>query len=246
MSDMLFYERVVALNNTAHVALRVSPVTDFRFAAKTNSVPLLAGEFADAAREYPIAFVNTPTGLVPAALLGLRENENLFISVDGKWDARYIPAYVRRYPFVSAQDATGQLLVCIDEAAPCLGSTKGEPLFAGGKPAPQLDHAMQFLQEFQQGVVATEAVTARIEALGLLRDADSLARLDDGREFRLNGLRVVDEGKLRELDREVVLELFANGALGLIYAHLLSLGNLGRLVDRLSRRKDAPPISTYH
>lgn len=247
MSEMLFYQRVVALNDGAHADLRVSPVTDFRYAAKTNSVPLLGAEFADAAREYPIVFVRTGNSVVPAVLLGLRENENLFVGADGKWDGRYIPAYVRRYPFVPAQDAAGELVVCIDEAAACFGTGKGEPLFAAGKPSPQLDHAINFLRDFQQGVVATEAIVARIEALGLLRDADSLARLNDGREYRLNGLRVVDEAKLRALDRDVVMELFTSGALSLIHAHLISLGNLGRLVDRLSGAKiPASASSSYH
>jgi hypothetical protein len=78
----------------------------------------------------------------------------------------------------------------------------------------------------------------RLEELGLLRQADSLARLnDDGSQFRLNGLNVVDEAKLRALGKEAIQELFANGSLGVIYAHLISLGNLSGLVDRLSRSR---------
>ena len=212
------------------------PATNFAYAAGTNSVPLLASEFFEAAREYPIVFARGEAGPVPAALLGLRAAENLYVDQAGKWDARYVPAFVRRYPFVPGKGAQGELLVCIDEASPCFGTKAGEPLFVEGKPSAQLDHAMKFLTEFHQAAAATELLGRRLQELGLLRQADSLAQLNDGTQFRLNGLSVVDETKLRALDRDAVQELFTSGTLAVVYAHLMSLGNLGTLVDRLSKR----------
>jgi len=236
MSEMIFYERVVALSDQAHAALKVRPASSFAYAAGTNSVPLLAGEFFECAREYPIVFARGDAGPLPAALLGLRDRENLYVDAAGKWDARYVPAFVRRYPFVPGKGPQGELLVCIDEASPCFDSREGEALFAEGKPTAQLEHAIKFLTEFHQAAAATEALGRRLDELGLLRQADSVAQLNDGSQFRLNGLHVVDETKLRALDRETVQELFANGSLAVIYAHLMSLGNLAVLVDRLSRR----------
>jgi hypothetical protein len=236
MSEMMFYERVVALNDNTHGKLKVRPATSFAYAAGTNSVPLLVSEFFEAAREYPIVFARGEAGPVPAALLGLREAENLYVDREGKWDARYVPAFVRRYPFVPGKGPQGELLVCIDEASPCFDTKEGEALFVGGKPSTQLEHAMKFLTEFHQAAAATELLGRRLQELGLLRQTDSLAQLNDGTQFRLNGLSVVDEAKLRALDRDAVQELFANGTLAAVHAHLMSLGNLGALVDRLSRR----------
>lgn len=239
MAEMMFYERVVTLSDQLHAGLKVRPVAGFAYAARTNSVPLLAGEFFECAREYPIVFARGESGPLPAVLLGLRDNENLFVGANGKWDARYVPAFVRRYPFVPAKSSQGDLLVCIDEASACFSTEEGEALFAEGKPTPQLEHAIKFLREFHQAALATEQLGRRIEELGLLRQADSIAKLNDGSEFRLNGLNVIDEAKLRALTPEVVQELFANNGLAVIYAHLLSLGNLGGLVDRLSRQRSA-------
>ncbi|MDK9703888.1 MAG: SapC family protein [Sulfuritalea sp.] len=236
MSEMMFYERVVALNDQTHAQLKVRPATSFAYAAKTNSVPLLVSEFFEAAREYPIIFARGEAGPVPAALLGLREAENLYVGGEGKWDARYVPAFVRRYPFVPGKGAQGELLVCIDEASPCFDRKEGEALFAEGKPTAQLEHAIKFLTEFHQAAALTEQLGRRLDELGLLRQADSLAQLKDGSQVRLSGLHVVDETKLRALDRDAVQELFGNNSLAAIYAHLMSLGNLGALVDRLSRR----------
>ena len=236
MSEMMFYERVVALNDLTHAKLKVRPASNFAYAAKTNSVPLLAAESFECAREYPIVFTRGEAGPMPGVLLGLREAENLYVDSEGKWDARYVPAFVRRYPFMPGKGPQGELLVCIDEASECFDTEQGEPLFADGKPAAPLEHAMKFLSEFHLGAASTEQMGCRLQELELFRQADSLAQLDDGSQFRLNGLNVVDEAKLRALDRDVVQELFANGTLGVIYAHLMSLGNLGGLVDRLSRR----------
>jgi hypothetical protein len=236
MSEMIFYERVVALNDQTHARLRVRPASSFAYAARTNSVPLLSSEFFECAREYPIVFARGEAGPVAAALLGLREAENLYVDKDGAWDARYVPAFVRRYPFVPGKGAQGELLVCIDEASECFDAREGEPLFLEGKPSPQLEHAMKFLAEFHQGAATTELLGRRLQDLGLLRQSDSLAQLNDGTQFRLNGLNVVDESKLRALDRDIVQELFVSGGLAVIYAHLMSLGNLGALVDRLSKR----------
>ena len=213
MSEMIFYERVVALNDKIHGGLRVRPASSFAYAARTNSVPLLSSEFFEAAREYPIVFARGEAGPVAAALLGLREAENLF-----------------------GKGPQGELLVCIDEASSCFDAGEGEALFQEGKPTPQLEHAMKFLAEFHQAAAITETLGRRLQDLGVLRQADSVAQLTDGTQFRLNGLNVVDESKLRALDRGVVQELFASGGLAVIYAHLMSLGNLGGLVDRLSKR----------
>lgn len=239
MAELMIYERVVALNENIHEKLRVRPPKNFAYAAKINSVPLLANEFFEAAREYPIVFAEGPAGLISVALLGLREGENLFVGKGGKWDARYLPAFVRRYPFVPANGPNGELLVCIDEASACFDASEGEALFAEGKPTAQLEHAIQFLREFHVAASNTERFGARMKELGILRQADSVAQLKDGAQYRLNGLMVVDEAKLRDLDPRVVQELFSNGSLAAIYAHLISLGNLAGLVDRLSGRTSA-------
>jgi hypothetical protein len=244
MSEALFYKRVVPLNDKTHAGLRVRGATSHAYAAAINSVPLLGSEFFECAQEYPIIFTRTAAGLAPIALLGLRESENLFVDAMGKWSARYIPAFVRRYPFVPGNGTGGEVLVCIDEASPCFDPMEGEALFVDGKPTAQLEHAMQFLNEFHQAALATEQFVQRLDQLGLLRQADSVAQLNDGSQFRLNGLHVVDETRLRALPSETIQELFASGALKMIYAHLLSLGNLAALVDRLSLRTTKVKEST--
>ena len=106
MAEMIFYKKVVTLNNKLHADMKVkAPVLGFLFARRTNSVPILANEAASCAAEYPIVFVEGKDGFAPVVLLGLRQSENLYVNINGEWDARYIPAFVRRYPYVPGRDA---------------------------------------------------------------------------------------------------------------------------------------------
>src|SRR5262249_27596052 len=97
-AQLLIYETVVPLSASQHRGCSVEVGGNYEFSSKTNSVPLMAIEFRAAASEYAIVFVGTKDNVMPAVILGLRDNENLYLSRDHKWDAKYIPAFVRRYP----------------------------------------------------------------------------------------------------------------------------------------------------
>ena len=127
MTTLMFYEKPVPLNRKVHKHCKISPSNDFEFSAKTNSIALTGIEFIEASKEYPIVFGKVSDEVtVPVALLGLRKDENLYVNSAGKWDARYIPAFVRRYPFVLADNNGSQFTVCIDEAFPGLNEKDGQ------------------------------------------------------------------------------------------------------------------------
>ena len=117
MANLLFYQKPVPINKNDHKSKKIRGTdNNFKFAGKTNSVILAGVEFSEAAKEYPLVFALAGERIIPVALLGLRNEENLFLNEDGSWDARYIPAFVRRYPFVLAETGEpGQRVVCIDE-----------------------------------------------------------------------------------------------------------------------------------
>ena len=113
--------------------------TDYAFARNVNSVPLTAVEFPNAAAEYAIVFAGTQDAMMPAVILGVRGNENLYLSGNGKWQAKYVPAFVRRYPFVfSTSDDGKTFMLCVDEAFPGFNREgRGQRLFGDdSKPTP--------------------------------------------------------------------------------------------------------------
>ncbi|MBN3849451.1 SapC family protein [Paraburkholderia sp. Ac-20342] len=229
MPTMIFYDKPVALNRERHrdsKLLRQSG--QFQFARDTNSVLMAGSEIHEAARHYPVVFVSAPDNQYTlAALLGLRDHENLFVDADGQWTSgAYVPAFVRRYPFVLAEGDNDQLTVCVDESYPGWNQADGECLFDDdGKDTPLLQGAVEFLKLFHGEMQRTRVFCARLAALDLL--VPKTIRVErDGKQEVLNGLHVVDEDKLRGLDDAQVLDLFRDGWLAWIHAHLGSLGNV--------------------
>lgn len=239
MSDLVCYDKPVLLDRARHRGLRVRPGSSFAFAREANALHLAGAEFNEACKEYAIVFTRGAGGEVaPVVVLGLRQRENLFVDDQGAWDARYVPAFVRRYPFVLAQLPGQALGVCIDEAYPGLAEHEGEPLFdAQGQDTPFLRNAVEFLTRCQQEAARTQAFCRRLDEAGLLAEMKARADLVDGRSFTVKGLLVVDEKKLLDLPDATALAMFRSGELHLVSLHLASLANLQRLVDRQAARK---------
>lgn len=240
MTTLLFYKNVVALDRELHKSLRIKPAEDLNFTENATVLPIVIGEFGDVARQSPIAFLRTDDkALLPVALVGLPGGKNLYLNAEGKWNAPYIPAFIRRYPFVFAETGEDQLTLCVDRDFEGFNEEEGESLFdEGGEPGALIKSALDMLGEFQRQNALTQSFTKRLEEADVLMEATASATLDDGRNFSLEGLLVVDESKLRKIPEATLGAWFASGELGLIYAHLLSLGNLLELL----RRQPAPAV----
>ena len=238
MSALLFYENPVALNSKTHLNLRIKPSDEgLRFTSKANSVLLAGIEFPEACRHFPIVFVKGPgQQVLPIALLGFRDRENLFVDSSGRWHGEYVPAYIRRYPFVLARGAGQQdLTVCIDEAYPGFGADEGQPLFnAKGEPTDHLKGVLAFLRDYQAQVERTEAFARNLQELGLLTEVSAKVDLPGGESIALTGLLMVDERKLQALPDDQVQRLFRSGTLAWVYAHLISVANFARLLGKAS------------
>jgi SapC len=233
-----FYQNPVPLNSVLHSDTTVGPGSrGLAFAANSHSVLLAGVEFTEACHEFPIIFTTVENGTaVPVALLGVAANENLFINEDGAWLGSYIPAYIRRYPFVNTDDGNQQLVVCIDESCDGYNEEGGERLFESGEPTPYLQRALALVEDYYVQMKNTEQFCSQLQLLDLLKPMDATFTLTDGRVFNLCGLLVVDEEKLQQLDNGPLCDLFRSGGLMLIYAHLLSLKNLQKLLDRKTGR----------
>lgn len=235
-----FYRQPVLLDRTAHRGKRVRPTPGFKVAAHLNACALASSEWAEAAKDYVIAFVAAGSaGEVGAvALLGLRDGENLYVEADGRWDARYIPAFVRRYPLAYARTGDdGQQHVVIDAAYEGLNDGEGELLVQDdGSAAPYLQEMMKFLDAYEADLERTRRLCARIVELGLLKPVQIDVTLPGGRTLSAGGVQMIDEAKLKALPEAAAVELLRNGALGMLHAQLISTSNVQRLTDRLARR----------
>jgi hypothetical protein len=238
------YRAPELLDPAHHRHLRVGGLADFSITKGMHGAFITATEMPQAALEFPIVFIQSgeldaggKATISPIVLLGLSQGENLY--VDGtRWDARYIPAFIRRYPFLTAHlrnaGATG---VMIDRAWSGFSETEGEMLFEpDDKPAPALQRAMEFLQMFEAEAQRTRAFCARLVELDLLKEMKADATLPGGATLSVDGFHVVDEDKLHKLADAVVLETHRNGMAMLLHLHLASLVNMRQMVERKARR----------
>ncbi len=238
MTLPMFYEKPVVLDSRNHAELRLEARQDYRFARQTNSVLLTATEYAKACRDYPIVFVQDKEAVFSAAVLGLKDKQNLFVTESGQWNADYVPAYVRRYPFILApQNEEGSsFAVCIDEKYPGFNTEQGERLFLeNGEQTDFLKRALQLLQDYQAHYQQTSAFARRLLDWELLQPLQANVELNSGDKMSLTGFMAVDRKRLQALAPERAAELLRSDEMGCIYYHLLSLNNFGRLVERVAQ-----------
>jgi len=240
-SQLLFYRDITPLNREKHRDLKFQAPGDCGFAAGCNTVPIAGPEFFAAAHHYPIAFVGDDDNPVPVVLLGLSLGHNDFIGADKRWYGHaYLPAYVRRYPFVLSSESDERFTVCFDSSYSGWNNKKGEALFGKeGQNSAFLDESIVFLQELSRALVLTRDFTDKLRALNLFVSRDLHLKHPSGADFILTNFRVVDEKKFRHLPAKQIRELHQSGHLAWIDAHLMSLSRLGDLFDMYLRRQAA-------
>lgn len=247
--NVLFYSQPEPLTREQHgkLGLRRSD-TPYAFTRAANVVPLMVTEFSAAALSYPVIFAGEAK--LPVAVLGVSPNENLFVDANGIYDVdSYLPAYVRRYPFVFAADgANERLIVCIDRAADIIGEDYDVALFEGDEPSEFTKGAIKFCEDFETERRRTETFVELLKTLDLFetRHAMFTPRLADGTAGEPQQVAeyfAVSEDKLNQLPAERLVELRNNGALGQIYAHLISLSGWDRLIARAILRAQNRPAA---
>ena len=240
--QLLFYTSAPPVSAQRHKGWGVEPRDDYAFAAETNSVPLMAIEFMKVAGEYSIVFAGDKDRIMPAAILGLQNDSNLYVGDDGKWSADYIPAFVRRYPFVFSSGDDGKTFtLCIDEDYDGLkkkvtAKSKAKLLFdEDGERTDYLNGVLDFLKEYQTEYNRTQLLCEKLIDMDLLEPMQAQIKLNSGEQLSLTGFQAVSREKLNALDPEKLADLVKSGALELIYIHLYSMKNFTEMMERLSK-----------
>lgn len=237
----LFYKspRPLEAARDAKMALRENATA--AFAAEANAIPLNVVEFAAAARHYPIVFAASPPHL-PVAICGIRPGTNVYVSAEGAWErGLYVPAYVRRYPFILMENREQeQFILCADEESGLLVEGDERRLFdAEGKPSELTNRAVDFCRAFHANHIATQQLVSALAEQDLLSDNTTEIRLPDDRQIKMQGYKVVDREKFDALSDDVFLDWRKRGWLPAIYSHLVALSNWPQLLQRAAARGGA-------
>jgi hypothetical protein len=227
------FKQVVPINPQRHAGKKIKEITGFGFSSNFHIAYVTTHEFVRASAIYPLVFIEDKEKdqFRPVALLGLDAGENLFVDADGKWQASYIPAIIRRYPFALSQAEGDRYLVCIDEGSELISDTEGAPLFnENGEPTEVIENVKRYLSELQQMDVVTQDFCQFLASNNLFVPLNMRVRQAD--KFKnISGCYVINEERLNNLSDEKFLELRNKRYLPALYAHLTSLAQVERLVS---------------
>jgi len=241
----LFYKDLVPLSSSAHTDHHVRSSETAPFLATAHAIPITVDEFITAQRFYPIVF-SVGENPVPLALMGLNENVNVFVDEEGKLLGQtYIPAYIRRYPFLLArlQPQAEELSLCFDPSSGLVGAfDEGNALFDGdAKPNDHLTNILKFCEEFEIAAQRTNAFVKEIQEAELLIDGEVTIQPGDADQpFVYRGFQMVSDEKLRDLHGDKLRKLNQNGALPLVIAHLFSLPMIREIFGRQMQQGKVP------
>ncbi|HWJ58696.1 MAG TPA: SapC family protein [Sphingomicrobium sp.] len=241
----LFYSAIEPVNLRDHENKKIRPALKMGNVGKTHAIPLTVDEFGLAQRHFPIVF-SVGESPIPIALMGLNEGVNSFMDADGRMldTSIYVPAYIRRYPFLLAKlrQDTDDLSLCFDPSSEAIGDfAQGEPMFVDGKPSPAIDAILEFCEQFEAAGQRTQAFMDDLKAADLLMDGEVSIQPDGfPQPFVYRGFRMVDEEKLRGLRGDELRKFNQNGMLPLLYAHLFSLTQMRDVFSRQLKQGTAP------
>jgi hypothetical protein len=240
----LFYNRLEPLSSNVHADFKTRGADSAPFLTRAHAVPITADEFVPASRFYPVVF-SVGDNPVPLALMGLNEGANVFVDDAGKLIGdTYVPAYVRRYPFLLARlrNDSDELSLCFDPTTDLIGKfDEGQPLFVDGKPSEGTNAILKFCEEFELSAQRTNAFMKELAEAELLIPGEvSIQPAGAPQPFIYRGFQMVDEAKLRELRGDALRKMNQNGMLPLIFAHLFSLSLIREIFAKQQNQGKGP------
>jgi hypothetical protein len=245
----LFYNDLMPLNSRDHAKWRSKPIENAKWLIGQHAIPLTVEEFVQAQRFFPIVF-SSGDNPVPLALMGLNEGVNTFVDEEGKVNEPvYLPAYIRRYPFLLAklQTNSDEMSLCFDPTADALGEfDEGQPLFDDeGKPSETTNGVLQFCERFEEAGAKTKAFIDELKKNDLLMDGEiAITQTEQpDKPFVYRGFQMVNEEKLREVRGDLLRTWNQNGLLVLIHAHLFSLDLMRMIFSRQVAQGTGPKLA---
>lgn len=234
----MFYKNPVLLDGQRHGKLSLVKDFGLGFTRESNAVPVNLVELPQVAHFYPIAFSNDGMA-TPVAILGVRNDENLFVNDKGDWQKdTYIPSYIRRYPFILTEINNGESLsLCIDQVDGVIAENDNNPLFdTDSKPTDLAKNAMEFCKSYHAASMQTLEFSEALAKSGLLVDRTAELVIAGNQKINFSGFQIIDESKFNQMDEKTFMEWHKKGWIGAIYAHLFSGFHWNTITKLLNER----------
>lgn len=236
---LFLFERPELMSKEQHGGLGISrPEKPYSFCANVRALPITVSEIPAAMKDYPIVLMSAENP-IPLAIVGVSDDTNLFVDEQGLWeDNRYIPGYVRRYPFgVAGETGSDRMAIVIDAAFSGLSAGGDQPLFENDQPSEATQQAIEFCKTFERDRAMTEEFGKRLLSYDIVHGQTAQYTPTNQSEPQAFAQYFgVDEAKFNELSDEQYMEMRKSGMLAIIYAMIMSMGNWRTLLQRRAQR----------
>jgi len=231
------------LNNVEHKDVKIITERSAKYGDNVMYAITFPFEFRSVQAHYPILFHRDAEGnSFPVALFGFQEKENLFLDDKG-WDASYVPAMIRRVPFLigyqgskEQEDEDKARVLSLDMDHPRVSRQEGVPLFQplGGR-TPYLDDMAALMENIYRGYVHNKTFTQALRKYNLTESVTMDITLKDGSTNQLIGFDMIDEDRIQRLSGDVLEELSKENLLMPLFMVLASTANIRSLIERKNR-----------
>ena len=241
----LFYNGLEPLSSEVHADYRIRMQAGAPYLATQHAIPITVEEFTMVQRYMPIVF-SVGDDAIPLALMGLNDGVNVFVDESGKLTEQpfYIPAYVRRYPFMLAKlrPDSDELSLCFDPTSDMVGAFEdGDRLFDGAEPSELTKGILAFSEQFEQAGQRTQNFMRELREMDLLMEGEVAIQMEgNDQPFVYRGFQMVNEQKLVDLRGDQLRKMSQSGMLPLLYAHLFSLSLMREVFARQAQSGRAP------
>lgn len=233
------YKNLTPLNLEKHKTLKLNKPDNLNFAKESTFAPVILNEIPTLAANFPIVFTNddNPTiGMLMSIGTG-----NLAINEEGKWLTKYLPSFIRKYPFeiISNKDNVNNKIILIDEESPIISKSRGKQLFKkNGESSQTLDDAKKYLHSYSIEYDKMIKVSSEISKSGILDSTEISVGEGENKKILVNGFKIINKEKLNALDDPILASWVRNGIYSVIETHLKSLNNIQSLFNIVNSKNE--------
>jgi len=243
---------IIALNHKEHGKLGWVKPENYSFASKETSIGLTFYELHKAMMTFPIAFLKSNDTFSAIAIVGISNEENLFIDDSGNWLLGYIPVILRTYPIALVSQTGGSSGLGFMQDSDLMSDDKCVASFftEDGELSNELRQVVDEGKKAHNPVYDEILIGEALQKYKLCEEWPLVANLKDSK-VDMTGLWRINQQRLKSLNSEELIELHKLNVLPVIYSQLFSMQNFqlfSKLIDYknlLKNRKkkaEKPPL----
>jgi len=207
---------------------KYTPIKTFDFAKSVDFIPITFSEVKQLCCHFPIVIAeNSDTAALAILAKGVGGRGVTAIKENGSFAGKYIPAFLRRYPFAWIKEGEDETLhLGYESESGCFDAPTGKRLFDDeGNPAKILEQILELMSGIEKEMKITQNILHTLKEREIIQPVNFIVGEGDEAK-KVSYFSAINREKLIEQDDDFLLTTLKNGWMEMIELHLLSLRHL--------------------